>query len=135
MTPVILEVAINGATSPDKNPRVPTGHAAIAREAVRTFELGAAIVHAHNTDISLTGQRAADDYVRSWASVYEQVEHPLWYPTLTLAKTIEERLEHIERLAELCGVMFGTWNDPMGEARASPPLSSGRSAGSLPGAA
>jgi uncharacterized protein (DUF849 family) len=80
--PVILEVAINGGTSPEKNPRVPRGAAEIARDALRCFELGAAIVHAHNSSYALTGQAAADDYLAAWREVLRTRPDALWYPTL-----------------------------------------------------
>ena len=63
-SPVIIEAAINGMTTPAKNPRVPQGPEAIAAEALLALELGASIIHAHNRDIYLTGQEAADDYPR-----------------------------------------------------------------------
>ena len=57
-TPVILEAAINGMTTKDKNPKAPTSHAEIERDALLCYELGATIVHAHNSDIGLTGEAA-----------------------------------------------------------------------------
>ena len=97
--PVILEAAINGMTSPEKNPRVPVGPEAIAAEALRAFELGAAIVHAHNSDIFLTGSEAANDYLAAWRPVLEQRPDALWYPTLTGAPEMADRLDHIARIA------------------------------------
>jgi len=66
--PVILEVAINGMTSKAKNPHAPRSAREIERESLRAFELGASIVHAHNSDIALTGQAAADDYLAACRS-------------------------------------------------------------------
>ena len=51
--PVILEAAINGMTSKEKNPNSPRSHDEIERDALRCFEMGATIVHAHNSDIAL----------------------------------------------------------------------------------
>jgi uncharacterized protein (DUF849 family) len=98
-SPVILEAAINGMTSPEKNPNAPREPAAIATEALRCFELGAAIVHAHNRDISLTGAEAAEDYLAAWRPVFSARPDALWYPTLTSAATMEGKLDHIERIA------------------------------------
>ncbi len=56
-SPVIIEAAINGMTTPEKNPRVPQGPEAIAAEALLALELGASIIHAHNRDIFLPGKR------------------------------------------------------------------------------
>ena len=98
-TPVILEAAINGMTSPEKNPNVPTDAEAIAAEALRCFELGAAIVHAHNQDIALTGAEAAESYLEAWRIVFAERPDALWYPTLTSAPTMADKLAHIEMIA------------------------------------
>ena len=98
-TPVILEAAINGMTSPEKNPNVPREPEAIAAEALRCFELGAAIVHAHNRDIALTGREAADDYLAAWRPVFDARPDALWYPTLTTAPAMADKLAHIELIA------------------------------------
>lgn len=97
--PVILEAAINGMTSPAKNPNVPVGPKAIAEDALRAYALGASIVHAHNRDMFLTGREAADDYLASWRIVLEERPDALWYPTLTGAPAMADRLEHIELLS------------------------------------
>ena len=69
--PVILEAAINGMTSTEKNPHSPREAEDITRDALRCFELGATIVHAHNSDMALVGQAAADDYLKAWRPVFE----------------------------------------------------------------
>lgn len=99
-SPVIIEAAINGMTSPAKNPNVPWGAAAIASDAMRCLELGATIIHAHNSDMSLTGNAAALDYLEAWRPVLEKYPDALWYPTLTTAPDIEARLAHIELLQQ-----------------------------------
>lgn len=97
--PVILEAAINGMTSKAKNPNAPRTPEEITREAQRCFALGASIVHAHNSDIGLTGRAAADDYLAAWRPVLEQQPDALWYPTLTSAAGMAAKLEHIELIA------------------------------------
>jgi uncharacterized protein (DUF849 family) len=97
--PVILEAAINGMTSAEKNPNVAREPEAIAAEALRCFELGAAIVHAHNRDIFLTGADAAEDYLAAWRPVLAARPDALWYPTLTGASSMADKLEHIELIA------------------------------------
>jgi 3-keto-5-aminohexanoate cleavage enzyme len=98
-TPVILEVAINGLTSKAKNPNAPRTPEEITRESLRAFALGASIVHAHNGDIALTGQAAADDYLAAWRPILAEAPDALWYPTLTSASSMAGKLEHIERIA------------------------------------
>src|SRR5438105_15258108 len=65
-TPVIIEAAINGGTKPDRNPHVPLTVDELRRDAVRCFDAGAAIVHAHNHDYGLNGAAAADAYLEVW---------------------------------------------------------------------
>lgn len=82
-TPAIIEVAINGITSPDINPNVPLTPDAIAADALACFDGGAAIIHTHNHDISLTGADAAGPYIEAMAPVLAAHPDALWYPTLT----------------------------------------------------
>ena len=90
-TPVILEAAINGMTSKEKNPHAPRSHDEIQRDALRCYELGATIVHAHNADIALAGREAADDYLTAWRPILDERPDALWYPTLTASPTMAER--------------------------------------------
>jgi len=99
-TPVIIEAAINGMTSKEKNPNAPREPEEITAEALRCFELGATIVHAHNSDISLSGRAAADDYLAAWKPVFEARPDALWYPTLTSAPDMASKLEHYALIAE-----------------------------------
>ncbi len=113
--PVILEAAINGMTSKEKNPRVPHTPAEIVRDALRCYELGATIVHAHNSDIGLTGREAADDYLEAWRPIMHERPDALWYPTLTSAPDMAGRLEHVELLSRevplrLCAFDPGSTN-------------------------
>lgn len=98
-TPVILETAINGMTSKAKNPNAPRTPAEIERESLRCFALGASIVHAHNSDIGLTGAAAADDYLAAWRPILAAQPDALWYPTLTSGSGMADKLDHIERIA------------------------------------
>ncbi len=99
-TPVILEAAINGMTSKEKNPNAPRTPEEIEKDALLAYELGATIVHAHNSDINLVGRTAADDYLLAWRPVLEARPDALWYPTLTGAADMAGRLEHVELLAQ-----------------------------------
>jgi len=47
MIPVIIECAINGATSKATNPHVPSEPSEIAADALACMEAGAAIIHNH----------------------------------------------------------------------------------------
>jgi uncharacterized protein (DUF849 family) len=97
--PVILEAAINGGTTPEKNPRVPRTHDEIVRDALRCYELGAAIVHAHNRDYALVGEAAAADYLAAWRRILAAKPDALWYPTLTGGQGMASMLAHVELIA------------------------------------
>ncbi len=58
---VIIECAINGVTSPEKNPNVPRKPDQIAAETFQVLDAGASLIHAHNSDIKLSGEEAARD--------------------------------------------------------------------------
>lgn len=105
-TPVILEVAINGMTSKAKNPNAPRTPEEIAQESLRCFALGASLVHAHNSDIGLVGQAAADDYLAAWRPILAERPDALWYPTLTSGSGMAAKLDHIERIARAVPVPF-----------------------------
>jgi len=100
MTPVIVEAAVNGVTTPDRNPRVPRTPAEIAADASRCLVAGAAIVHSHNADMAVEATRAAALYREAWDPVLRARPDALWYPTVGFGGSIEERYRHVELLAE-----------------------------------
>src|SRR5262249_18497644 len=67
--PVIIECAINGVTSLEKNPHVPRKPAEIVEDAFRALDAGAAVIHAHNSEIALAGEEAARDYCAAWVPI------------------------------------------------------------------
>jgi uncharacterized protein (DUF849 family) len=104
--PVIIELAINGETRPPRSPHAPRTPAEISAEALRCFDAGASLIHAHCHDIRIFGREAADAYLEAWRPVLAQRPAALWYPTLTAAPTIEERLRHVELLHAELGLRF-----------------------------
>ena len=113
--PAIVEAAINGVTSKEKNPNVPRSADEIVADTWRCLEAGATILHARNREIQLSGQAAADDYLSAWREILAERPDTLWYPTLCAAATIEERLLHMEILAHevpvpICAVDPGSTN-------------------------
>lgn len=107
VTPVILEAAINGETRPEKNPHVPRKPEEIAADARRCLDAGAALLHAHNDDIRLTGRAAADAYLAAWRPLLGERPDTLWYPTLAAGADIRETLSHVEILAREAGLRIG----------------------------
>jgi uncharacterized protein (DUF849 family) len=97
--PVLVEAAVNGGTTRDRNPHVPISPEEIAADARGCFDAGATIVHAHNHDIRLTGAAAADAYLEAWAPLLAERPDVLWYPTLCAAPGAAAKLEHVELIA------------------------------------
>ena len=64
--PVVLEVAINGSTTKAKNKNVPVTPQEIGAEAIRVFDAGATIVHAHSQQPNENVQEAARVYIEAF---------------------------------------------------------------------
>lgn len=94
--PVIIECAINGGTSREKNPNVPRTPGEIVADTLRVLDAGASLIHAHNSDYQLTGEAAASDYLAAWRPILAQRPDTLWYPTLSAGKGAAEMLSHVE---------------------------------------
>ena len=80
--PVILEVAVNGANPPDRNPHIPLGPREIAADVRACHDAGASILHVHCGEITLGPQEATRAYLEAMAPVLAERPHLLWYPTL-----------------------------------------------------
>jgi 3-keto-5-aminohexanoate cleavage enzyme len=98
--PVLIEAAINGGTTKARNPNVPSTPDQIRAGALRCFDAGATIVHAHNHDITLTGEAAAAAYLEAWAPLLAERPEVLWYPTLCAAAGARAKLEHVHLIGE-----------------------------------
>jgi 3-keto-5-aminohexanoate cleavage enzyme len=94
--PVIIECAINGVTSVEKNPHVPRKPDQIAADTFRALDAGASLIHAHNSEIELAGEEAARDYLAAWKPILAARPDTLWYPTLCSGKGSAQMLSHIE---------------------------------------
>ena len=105
--PVIIEAAINGMTTPERNPHVPRTPEEIASDAIRCLDAGASIIHAHNHDITLTGSAAAEPYIQAFAPVLAARPRALWYPTSTSAPDAARKLAHLPLIAQRVPVHFG----------------------------
>ena len=95
-TPVIIEAAINGASSKRRNPNVPLTPTEIIEDTYRCLDAGASIIHAHNSDYQLTGTEAANDYLKAWRVILRERPDTLWYPTLSGGSDVHEVLAHIK---------------------------------------
>ncbi|TFH22511.1 MAG: 3-keto-5-aminohexanoate cleavage protein [Myxococcales bacterium] len=95
---VIIEVALNGVTSKQKNPNVPRAPAEVSADAIACFEAGATIAHSHNTSMIEDPREIAEEYVAQWRPVLDTCPDALWYPTLFFKTDGTIGLDHIEPL-------------------------------------
>lgn len=111
-TPVIIEAAINGGVTKERNPHVPRAPAEVARDALACMEAGAAVIHTH-TDAPGFGGTAAHDpapYREAWRAILAARPDALLHPTVPgggPGVTMAERFSHIETLAEEGLLAFG----------------------------
>ena len=112
--PVILEVAINGGVTPERNPHVPLSTEAIIEDSLKCFAAGASVIHAHNHDIRLNGKAGAEAYLAPWRIILAQRPDALWYPTLSVNQSdganlepIQDRYSHYPFIAAEVPMPFG----------------------------
>ncbi len=82
-TPVMIESHINGVRQKYMNPNTPISYEELIDDAFACWEADATAMHAHNTDLTLQGPEAADDYRKVWGKVHEKYPDLFWYPTIT----------------------------------------------------
>jgi uncharacterized protein (DUF849 family) len=104
--PVIIEAALNGDTRKSANPNVPVTPEEITADALRCAEAGAATVHFHIEDYSLTGEAAARQYMQAWEPIAEANPDLLVAPTISHG-TAEERWSNTEVLVRRGLLKFG----------------------------
>ncbi len=101
--PLIIEAAINGATSKAVNPHVPRTVPEIVATARACLEAGAAIIHNHNDEGLIHARHASEPYREAWRQVYDFCPDAVLYPTMGGGgphTNIRERYAHIEELAD-----------------------------------
>jgi uncharacterized protein (DUF849 family) len=108
--PVILEVALNGLTAPEKNRHVPRTAEALRSDARACLDAGAAILHAHSSDMRATGDAAARDYLAAWEPALSERPDLLWYPTLCQTEGMAGMTSHWEALAHRGGLRIGAFD-------------------------
>jgi uncharacterized protein (DUF849 family) len=107
---VIIEVAVNGATTKDRNPHVPITEDELVIEAHACYDAGAAIVHHHIPGSGMSGADAAEVYLGVWRRVLPDRPEALWYPTINIGPSAHW-YDHITPLAE-SGLMRMSLSDP-----------------------
>ncbi|MDH3679681.1 MAG: 3-keto-5-aminohexanoate cleavage protein [Acidimicrobiia bacterium] len=109
--PVIIEVALNGATTKTRNPYVPITPEEIAADGLGCIEAGAAIVHQHDADGGISAARTAEQSLATYRLVLAERPDAICYPTATFCDPIEERWGHHEPLVS-AGVLRMAYADP-----------------------
>ncbi len=108
--PVIIEAAINGATSKKRNPSVPIDEDELVADAIACLDAGAAIIHNHIAASGLSGHDAATAYLGVWRRVLAERPDALWYPTINFGPPAGW-YDHIVPLAK-SGLLRMTLCDP-----------------------
>jgi uncharacterized protein (DUF849 family) len=104
---VIVEAAINGTTTKDRNPHVPRLPDEIASDALACLETGAAVVHNHADVVAVPGADAAARYLEGWEPVLAARPEALLYPTTNFGPGVEGAYSHMEPLAETGKLRIG----------------------------
>ena len=100
MDAVIVEAAINGTTTKERNPHVPRQPEEIASDALACLAAGASIVHNHVDKVMVPGPEAAARYVEGWTPVFAARPDALLYPTTNFGPGVEGAYSHMAPLAE-----------------------------------
>src|SRR3569833_3361327 len=104
-SPVLIEVAINGARTKAASPHVPLTEDEIVRDILDCVEAGASIIHAHAGEpvVGGAGHHGSAAYLRAFARVRERHPALLMYPTLPgggPSTAMARRLAHVVELAD-----------------------------------
>jgi uncharacterized protein (DUF849 family) len=106
-SPVIIEVAVNGVTTKDRNPRTPESPEEVAADALACLDAGASVVHVHSRPSGLPTADAAVAYAAALEPVADTRPDAILYPTMGGGKTINERYDHHLPLAEAGTIKMG----------------------------
>jgi uncharacterized protein (DUF849 family) len=106
-TPLIIEAALNGGTSKDVNPHVPTSSAELTADGLRCLRAGAAVVHTHAADPHAPPKQAAQLYLDHFQPILAEVPDALLYPTTVFDAPVEERVGHLPLIAHQCSLRIG----------------------------
>jgi len=107
VTAVIVEAAINGTTTKQRNPHVPRQPEEIAADALACLAAGAAIVHNHVDKVLVPGPEAAARYLEGWAPVLAARPDALLYPTTNFGPDVAGAYSHMEPLTESARLRIG----------------------------
>ena len=100
-TPVIIEAALNGVTSPKRNPNVPATAEAHAEDGVACLDAGATVIHTHAPNMAVGPEEAAAQYAITYRAIIEQRPGAICYATTGIGPTIDDRYRHNELLDDM----------------------------------
>jgi 3-keto-5-aminohexanoate cleavage enzyme len=105
--PAIIEVAVNGVTTKERNPRTPEAPEEMAADALVCLDAGASIIHVHSRPSGLPTAEAAKAYAAALEPVAKARPYAILYPTMGSGATISERYDHHIPLAEAGTIRMG----------------------------
>jgi uncharacterized protein (DUF849 family) len=97
--PVVLEVALNGITGPERNPAAPRMPDELARDALACLDAGAAIVDTHSHRPALPPAAGAELYAAAYRPILAARPDAILYPTTGIGPTFDDRWGHHDALA------------------------------------
>jgi uncharacterized protein (DUF849 family) len=103
-SPVIIEAAVNGTTTKDRQPHVPRIPREVTDDALACLAAGASVLHNHPGDGVWGGPNGYEFYVEAWRPLLRAQPDALIYPTAGRGETIEEQYAHVPLLAEHAGM-------------------------------
>jgi 3-keto-5-aminohexanoate cleavage enzyme len=98
--PVVIEVALNGTTRPERNPTVPVDPDAIVEQGLACLRAGASVLHCHLPGHGVPAEPAAEAYGAIFAEWLAADPDALVMPTLGSGPDVAEKLRHVDLLAE-----------------------------------
>jgi uncharacterized protein (DUF849 family) len=106
-SPVVIEVALNGQTGPDRNHTVARSIDEIVEQGLACMQAGASIVHNHLLTHGLPAQEAADRYLDCFQPWLAHDPDVLVMPTLGAGADITQKLGHLDVLADAGALRIG----------------------------
>jgi 3-keto-5-aminohexanoate cleavage enzyme len=105
--PVVIEAAINGGTTKQQQPHVPTTIEEVSSDIEASIRAGASIVHNHPGE-GATGINGLDFYLSAWKPVLAERPDALLYPTFGFRSAdLEGRWGHVWLLDDAIGLRIG----------------------------
>lgn len=104
---MIIEAALNGVTSKQRNPNTPIAPGEQASDGLACVDAGATVIHTHAAAIAVPPDEAAAQYAAAYRPIVEANTGVICYPTTGFAPTIEERYRHVELLDDMGLVRAG----------------------------